>query len=149
MVTKFTQNTCIGYVLYLCPVHGCVFNFILLFCQCLGTLNIYCPLLILCWVTLIWAASIWISCQWDKCLQTALSDSCFYWSVLYIKISDKFNIDLCVAFLNFDRCLSKAGDVEFCALVYFDSIPIPLFTIHSCHIVIWIFQTVHQQLLKV
>ncbi len=35
--------------------------------------------------------------------QTDLIDLCFYRGVL--NISDKFNIDLCVFFLNFDRCL--------------------------------------------
>ncbi len=44
-------------------------------------------------------------CQQDKSSLTALIDSFFYRGVLHIKIMDKFNIDFCVIFFNFNWCL--------------------------------------------
>ncbi len=46
--------------------------------------------------------SIWIPCQHDKSSQTALIALCFYRCVLHNNISDKFYINLCVTFFNFD-----------------------------------------------
>ncbi len=40
--------------------------------------------------------SIWMSYHLDTSSQSAFIDSCFYRDVLHIKISDKFNIALCV-----------------------------------------------------
>ncbi len=47
-----------------------------------------------------------IHCQCDKSSQTALIDSCFR-GVLQSKLSDKFDIDFCVTFKNFDRYVCK------------------------------------------
>ncbi len=69
----------------------------------------------LCWETLFRAPSGYLfsaikvhKLLWLICASTG---------VFHIKILDKFDIDLCVTFLNFDRCLKKVGNRRVCGLI--------------------------------